>query len=136
MTNNEVKTHSEVKLDIKNQPTQILILISFLGGVLLVPNIGIGPAMVTFLGLTLLGYESKRSIVTGIITGGWVCIIPSLIHLFILNDVPVKLWLMVLPGVYVGSSIAPLVHDKLGIMNVLGAFGVFLLLSSTLFLLH
>jgi len=80
----------------------------------------------------LLGYDPKRCIVTGIVTGGWVCIIPSLLHLFVLNDVPIKLWLMVLPGVYVGASVAPAVHDKVGIINVLGAFGIFLFLAENM----
>lgn len=127
---------SEMKLNLSNRPTQIFLFVSFLGGLILVPNIGVGPAMITFLGLSLLGYDPKRSIVTGIVTGGWVCIIPSLLHLFIFNDVPIKLWLMVLPGVYLGASIAPAVHDKVGIINVLGAFGIFLFLTSLLFLLH
>jgi uncharacterized membrane protein YfcA len=83
----------------------ILATVSFLAGALLVPNIGVGPALTTFLGLQLLGYAPKRAIVTGIITGGWVSLVPFLLHLLWLNDVPLQLWVMVLPGVYFGAQV-------------------------------
>jgi len=82
---------SEIQLDIRNPSSQLFALISFLGGLFLVPNIGVGPALVTFVGLSILRYEPKRCIVTGIIVGGWVCIIPALLHVFIFHDVPIKL---------------------------------------------
>ena len=80
-------------------------IVSFLAGALLVPNIGVGPALTTFLGLQLVGYPAKSAIVTGIITGGWVSLVPFLIHLWRQN-VPMQLWVMVLPGVYVGSQVS------------------------------
>lgn len=83
----------------------ILALVSFLAGALLVPNIGIGPALTTYLGLQLVGYAPKRAIVTGIITGGWVSVVPFLLHLLWLNDVPLQLWIMVIPGVYYGAKV-------------------------------
>jgi uncharacterized protein len=82
-----------------------LIIITFLGGVFLVPNIGIGPALTTYLILNYFGFSTHSSVVTGIITGGWVCVLPFLIHVFYLQDVPYDLWLMVIPGVYIGAMV-------------------------------
>jgi uncharacterized membrane protein YfcA len=82
-----------------------LIIITFLGGVFLVPNIGIGPALTTYLILNSFGFSTHSSVVTGIITGGWVCVLPFLIHVFYLRDVPYELWLMVIPGVYLGAMV-------------------------------
>lgn len=80
--------------------------ISFLGGLVLVPNIGIGPALITYLLLVLKGYKEQASMVTGIVTGGWVCILPFFIHVIYQQDVPYALWVMVLPGVYFGAKVS------------------------------
>lgn len=80
-------------------------IISFLAGFILVPNIGIGPALTTYILLELYGYEAERAIVTGIITGGWVCILPFLIHWIEFGDIPWRMWIMVLPGVYIGAKV-------------------------------
>lgn len=85
-----------------------LIIITFLGGLILVPNIGIGPALTTYLILNYFGYSTQSSIVTGIITGGWVCLLPFIIHIFYQQDIPYELWLMVIPGVYLGATVSPL----------------------------
>jgi uncharacterized membrane protein YfcA len=82
-----------------------LVIITFLGGVFLVPNIGIGPALTTYLILNYFGYSTHSSVVTGIITGGWVCVLPFVIHIIYLQDVPYDLWLMVIPGVYLGAMV-------------------------------
>lgn len=110
-------------------------VVSLLSGIVLVTNIGIGPALITFvlLGENYMGYTQKQAIVTGIITGGWVSVLPAAIH-FLRNDVPLNLWIMVLPGVYIGAHYAPAVYEKIGLQNVLLAFGVFLILSAGLFL--
>lgn len=79
--------------------------VSFVAGLLLVPNIGIGPALTTYLMLALFGFGSKASIVTGIITGGWVSVVPFLIHYFVLADVPLQQWIMVIPGVFLGAQV-------------------------------
>lgn len=83
----------------------LVIGISFLGGLFLVPHIGIGPALVTYVMLSLFGYSEHQARVTGIITGGWVCIAPFLMNIFVFNDVPSQLWLMVLPGVFFGAKV-------------------------------
>lgn len=83
-----------------------LIVVTFLGGVFLVPNIGVGPALTTYLILNIFQFNTKSAVVTGIITGGWVCIVPFLIHVVYFQDVPYELWLMVIPGVYIGAAVS------------------------------
>jgi uncharacterized membrane protein YfcA len=116
---------------------RVVAVVSFLAGVVLVTNIGVGPALISFvlLGSNYLGFTHKQAIVTGIITGGWVCLVPLIIHLFILADVPFALWLTVLPGVFVGARVAPAFFEMVGIHRVLWAFGFFLVLSAGTFLL-
>ena len=108
---------------------------SFLAGLVLVPNIAIGPGMLVFAFLSLSGYRAQAAMVTGIVTGGWVCVVPFLLHVAA-GDVPYTLWVMVLPGVFVGSRYAPMVHDALGQNNMLVAFAVFLFVTAALFLFH
>uniref|UniRef100_A0A7S4T0H4 Membrane transporter protein n=1 Tax=Ditylum brightwellii TaxID=49249 RepID=A0A7S4T0H4_9STRA len=108
---------------------------SFLAGLILVPHIGIGNAMTTFLVCSFVWrLPAKPSVVTGILVGGWTSLVPFLLHLFVLQDIPIALWVMGLPGVYLGARIAPLVHEKLGITNVLIAFVVFLFGTAALML--
>jgi uncharacterized membrane protein YfcA len=83
----------------------VVVLISFLGGIILVPNIGIGPALITYVMLAVMGFPDQHALVTGIVTGGWVCIVPLLFHLFVFQDIPWKLWIMVLPGVFYGAKV-------------------------------
>mmetsp|Transcript_25897 Transcript_25897/g.33969 ORF Transcript_25897/g.33969 Transcript_25897/m.33969 type:complete len:336 (-) Transcript_25897:274-1281(-) len=110
-----------------------LMVAGFFTGLILVSNIGIGNAMMTFVTLTsFVGIDAKRAIVTGIITGGWTSLVPFLVHLIVIQDVPVALWLMVLPGVYMGAKVAPAVHSVLGLEKVLYAFGAFLLATAGL----
>lgn len=111
--------------------------IFFLAGLLLVVNIGVGPALIAYflLGDNYIGYTQKQAIVTGIITGGWVSIMPFFLHLVALGDVPVVLWVMVLPGVYAGALLAPRIYEVLGLKIIFGAFSLFLLLSAGMFLL-
>lgn len=101
--------HAHRNLTVSTTSWAVLATVSFLAGALLVPNIGVGPALTTFLGLQIVGYAPRRAIVTGIITGGWVSLVPFLLHLLWLQDVPLPLWVMVLPGVYVGSQVRSLV---------------------------
>jgi uncharacterized membrane protein YfcA len=103
---------------------------SFLAGSILVSHIGIGNAMTTFLVASFVWrLPAKSAVVTGIICGGWTSLVPFLWHLFVLKDVPIALWVMGLPGVYLGARIAPLVHDHVGIFNVLRAFCIFLMVT-------
>jgi uncharacterized membrane protein YfcA len=83
----------------------LVIVLSFLGGVILVPNIGIGPALITYFLLAFMGFPDQAALVTGIVTGGWVCILPFIVHLLVYQDIPWKLWIMVLPGVFYGAKV-------------------------------
>ena len=47
-----------------------LVFVSFMGGLLLLSNIGAGPSLLTYVCLLLLGYTSSQSLVTAVITGG------------------------------------------------------------------
>lgn len=132
-------------LTVENEPSEAIIgsypyeklaIVSFLAGIILVPNIAIGPGMITYLMLILMKFPPKSAMVTGVITGGWVCVVPFLLHLIVIGDVPFKLWIMVIPGVYSGAMIAPLVHEYLGQSNINKAFSLFLLLTALLFFFH
>lgn len=83
----------------------LIIIISFLEGIVITPNIGIGPALITYFLLVLCGYKEQRAMVTGIVTGGWVCAIPFVVNIS-RNDVPYALWVMVLPGVFYGAKVS------------------------------
>mmetsp|Transcript_24434 Transcript_24434/g.51856 ORF Transcript_24434/g.51856 Transcript_24434/m.51856 type:complete len:395 (-) Transcript_24434:99-1283(-) len=108
---------------------------SFLAGLILVAHIGIGNAVTSFLVSSFVWQlPAKQSVVTSIIIGGWTSLCPFLLHLYILQDVPIALWVMGLPGVYFGAMIAPLVHEWMGIANVLSIFVMFLLLMAAMML--
>lgn len=85
---------------------------SFLAGAVLVANIGIGNAITTFL-VTVFVWEvdAQSAMVTAIVAGGFTSFLPFLVHLLILDDVPIALWVMVLPGVYIGARIAVSAFD-------------------------
>jgi len=118
-------------------PNWLMIQVAlFLSGLVLVTNIGVGPALVSFVLLENAGYSHKQSMVTGIVTGGWVSLVPFLLHLFVTPaGVPLQLWVMVLPGVYVGAMLAPKVYERVGLRSVLASFSFFLFASAALFLI-
>ena len=122
---------------IKSHPNLVTLACgcSFLAGLVLVSHIGIGNAMTTFLVCRWIWkLPAKPSVVTGILVGGWTSVVPFGLHLFVLGDVPIALWVMGLPGVYLGARIAPLVHEQLGITTVLAAFCCFLVGTAVLML--
>jgi len=111
----------------------IACICSFLAGLILVAHIGIGNAVTTFLVSSFVWrLPPKSAVVTSIIVGGWTSFAPFLIHLLILKDVPIALWVMGLPGVYLGARMAPVVHERIGIVNVLAAFVLFLVATAVL----
>jgi uncharacterized membrane protein YfcA len=112
----------------------LIAVVSFFMGLLVVPNIGIGPALMTFLLLEFFGYSEQEAMVTGIVTGGLVCWVPAAVHYVVLNDVDLQQWVMVLPGVYYGAKLAPLCHEYFGLNNIMWAFATFLFATATLFL--
>ena len=106
---------------------------SFFSGLILVSHIGIGNALISFLVFTFSWkLPPKQAVVSAIVAGGWTSLCPFLIHLLILKDVPLNLWICVLPGVWMGAKIAPRVHVAIGIVNVLALFTIFLLLVAML----
>ena len=106
---------------------------SFFSGLILVSHIGIGNALISFLVFTFVWkLPPKEAVVTAIVSGGWTSLCQFLIHLLILKDVPLNLWICGLPGVYLGAQIAPRVHEAIGIVNVLAGFVIFLLLVAML----
>eukprot|EP01039_Chlorochromonas_danica_P009445 gene9445-10435_t len=113
-----------------------VVLVSFLAGALLVPHIAVGPALTTYCLLALMGYSEQQAMVTGIVTGGWVCILPFLLNVFVFENVPVALWLMVLPGVFLGARLAPELVSTLGRERVMTGFSAFLFASALLFWIH
>lgn len=122
-----IKEHAWLKLSV----------VSLLAGLFLVPNIGFGPALTTFIMLGMMGkYTTKQAVVTGIVTGGWVSLVPFLICLFYRQDVPFHLWIMVLPGVFLGARLAPVAHDYFGIEKILFGFSAFLVGSALVMVTH
>jgi len=117
----------------KSSTRYIASICSFLAGLVLVAHIGVGNALVSFLVFTYIWRLSpKEAVVTAVICGGWTSLCPFLMHLFILKDIPIALWIMALPGVCIGAKIAPKVHEAIGIVNVLASFVIFLLLVAVL----
>ena len=112
----------------------VIAIVSFVMGLFVVPNIGIGPALTTFLLLEFFGYSEQEAMVTGIVTGGLVCWVPFAVHYLMLNDIDLQQWVMVLPGVYYGAKLAPLCHEYFGLNNIMWAFSAFLFATAMLFM--
>ena len=109
----------------------LVVMVGSVVGGWIVGNIGIGNAIVTFVSLTVvLGVDSHQAVPSSIIAGGWTSAYNGLIHLLWLHDVPIHLWLMVLPGVFCGAYVAPHVHTAMGTDRMLVIFGMFLTLSA------
>lgn len=105
-------------------------LSSLFSGLVLVSHIGVGNALTTFLvAIYIWRLPAKSAVVTAILCGGWTSICPFLLHLLLLRDVPIPLWVMGLPGVYAGARIAPAAHEVIGLESVLGAFVAFLIIA-------
>jgi len=86
---------------IKSHPYLVILACgcSFLAGLILVSHIEIENAMTTFLICRWIWeLPAKPSVVTGILVGGWTSVVPFGLHLLVLKDVPIALWVMGLPG--------------------------------------
>lgn len=123
-TNNE-----PVKLS--NKTKGMLATASFVGG-LITGWIGIGIEKILFVMLTSYPCKTdvKKACLTSISIVGWVSLFATLVHAFILKDVPVLFWLMCLPGGFIGSKIGPKINRKLGPKNIMKVFTVLLLADS------
>ncbi len=104
-------------------------LVGLIGG-LFVGYIGAGIDALLFLVLTSrFKIDSHQATVTSIVTMGLTATIPFGVHLFIISDVPVNLWLMVLPGILIGARIGPWLNKTLGSRRILIGFASLLLIE-------
>jgi len=78
-------------------------------GWLFLANIGAGAGVTSFFLLSLfLGVETKRAMPTAIVIGGWTAILPGVFHLiFNEQDIPYIRLLMMVPGLWFGTLLAP-----------------------------
>lgn len=102
-----------------------LVAASFAGGIL-VGYIGIGIDKLLFVLLTQYRVNSTKASVTSITMVGLLSIVSSLDHIVVRNDFPWELWLLVLPGLLLGSMIGPFVNKLVGPRRILIAFVVLL----------
>ncbi len=104
-------------------------IVGIVGG-LFVGYIGAGIDALLFLVLTSrFKIDSHQATVTSIVTMGLAAMIPFGVHLFILSDVPINLWLMVLPGILIGARIGPWLNKTLGSKRILIGFASLLIIE-------
>lgn len=113
-----------------------LMFVSFVYGLLFIPNVAIGQGLVTFISLASLGtFSIEACTVTGIIINGWACWVPFIYHATVLRDVPWGLWITILPGIYLGAAIAPMVSQTLGPELVMRLFAFVLIATASMYFL-
>jgi uncharacterized membrane protein YfcA len=104
-------------------------LVGLVGG-LLVGYIGAGiDALLFFILTSRFKIDSHQATVTSIVTMGLTAIIPFCVHLFIIGDVPINLWLMVLPGILIGARLGPWLNKTLGSKRILIGFAALLIIE-------
>jgi uncharacterized membrane protein YfcA len=103
-------------------------LIGLVGGVL-VGVIGIGIEKLVFAYLTWKGVNPKHAGITSIMTVGLASACSFAFYVYH-SRVPYGFWLMGLPGILVGSTIGPIINDKLGSRNLLLAFATLCLVET------
>ena len=102
-------------------------------GGLAVGYIGVGIDALLFLVFTSrFKIDSHEATVTSIIAMGLTAIVPFAVHVFVLRDVPLDLWLMVLPGILLGARIGPWLNQTLGKRRIMIGFGSLLLIEFTM----
>mmetsp|Transcript_18153 Transcript_18153/g.26412 ORF Transcript_18153/g.26412 Transcript_18153/m.26412 type:complete len:165 (+) Transcript_18153:514-1008(+) len=102
---------------------------SFVGG-LITGWIGIGIEKVLFMMLT--SYDRcniNRACITSISIVGWISMFAFFVHLLILQDIPMMIWLCGLGGVHVGAMVGPELNKLIGPRNVMIIFVVFLIID-------
>ena len=111
-------------------PTLVAVAVVGLIGGLFVGYIGAGIDALLFLVLTsCFKIDSHQATVTSIVTMGLTAMVPFAIHLFVISDVPINLWLMVLPGILIGARIGPWLNKTLGSRPILIGFAFLLLVE-------
>lgn len=104
-------------------------IVGLFGG-LFVGYIGAGiDALLFFVLTSRFKIDSHQAAVTSIVTMGLTAMVPFGVHLFIISDVPVHLWLMVLPGILIGARIGPWLNKTLGSRRILIGFASLLLIE-------
>ena len=141
---NEKDTHSNNKNDMNSSVMELstltwyrLVFVSFMGGLVFGSNLGMGPSLLTFICLQILGYPAQACMVTSIITGGINCWAPFFIHAAVLYNIPSHvwtMWIMTLPGTFVGAYFAPKLREFVGQSRMLAVFGVICFTTSIAFL--
>jgi uncharacterized membrane protein YfcA len=110
----------------------MLIAIAIVGtiGGFFVGYIGVGiDALLFFVLTSRFKINAHKAIVTSIVTMGLTAIIPFCVHLFIIGDVPINLWLMVLPGILIGARLGPWLNKTLGSRRILIGFASILIIE-------
>ncbi|NQY67781.1 MAG: sulfite exporter TauE/SafE family protein [Flavobacteriales bacterium] len=106
-----------------------VVVVGLIGG-LLVGYIGVGIDAILFLILTSrFKMDVHQATVTSIITMGLTAMTPFVVHLFIIRDVPINLWLMALPGILIGARIGPWLNQTLGNRRILIGFATVLIIE-------
>ena len=106
-----------------------VVIVGLIGG-LLVGYIGVGIDAILFLILTSrFKMDVHQATVTSIITMGLTAMTPFVVHLFIIRDVPINLWLMALPGILIGARIGPWLNQTLGNRRILIGFATVLIIE-------
>lgn len=104
-------------------------IVGLVGG-LLVGYIGAGiDALLFFILTSRFKIDAHQATVTSIVTMGLTAMIPFFVHLFIIGDVPINLWLMVLPGILIGARLGPWLNKKLGSKRILIGFATLLIIE-------
>ncbi len=107
----------------------VLAAVGLVGG-LLVGYIGMGIDASLFFALTyFFRIDSHEATVTSIVTMGLTAMVPFGVHLLVTQDLPIDLWLMVLPGILFGARIGPWLNHRLGRRRILTGFGILLVIE-------
>ncbi|WP_164848366.1 sulfite exporter TauE/SafE family protein [Halobacteriovorax sp. HLS] len=101
-----------------------------LAGGAIVGYIGIGVDTLLFFVLTFFfKIDSHKATVTSIVTMGITAMVPFFVHLLIIKNVPLHLWLMVLPGIFLGARLGPWINMRLGQRRILSIFATILVIE-------
>ena len=115
-------------------PYPVFVLACVLGG-LLTGYIGVAIEKVLFVLMTMEGACVRRATLTSITAVGWASALAVAAHALAPSDpadpgyigaLPVRVWIVALPGVMFGSILGPHVHRLLGSATILTLFAVYL----------
>jgi len=105
---------------------------AFSSGYLFLANVGAGVAVTSFFAISVfLGVETRRALPTAIVLGGWASLAPLLAYRTADGGLPGVRLLLVLPGLWLGSLVAPWLSKGFGGRGDLFVFSVLLLVVGT-----